>query len=131
MAGEETRTLQDELRFEISEVVVEGTTSIVSIAGAIDLSTANHFESALSDAVETSGTQGIVVDLSEVTFLDSTALTALVHCFERQRARLERLGLVASDARVRTLLEVTRLDRVLRVFPTRDEAVAYVADAHA
>ena len=113
-----------ERSFAIHRNTVDGS-SVVTASGEIDLSTAAAFEAQLAGAVEDT-TRGVVVDLSGVTFMDSTALSALVHCFERQRARLERLTLVSADSRVTTLLEVTRLDRILEVFPTRAEALARV-----
>ena len=103
-----------------------GDTSVVTASGEIDVASAPEFEAQLAGAVEDTGTHGIVVDLSSVTFMDSTALNALVHCFERQRARLERLSVVSADSRVTSLLEVTRLDGILEVFPTREEAIARV-----
>ena len=119
-AGEVTRTLA------ISRSVDDGT-SIVVVVGEIDMANAPIFERRLSEAVEDTETCSIVVDLNQVTFMDTTALNALVHCFERQRSRLQGFAVVADDSRVTTLLEVTRLDRLLKVFPTRHEALASVA----
>jgi anti-sigma B factor antagonist len=110
--------------FAIRRETVDGT-SVVTASGDIDLSSAAEFEAQLAGAVEDT-TRGIVVDLSGVTFMDSTALNALVHCFERQRARLERFSLVSTDSRVTSLLEVTRLDRILEVCPSRAEALTRV-----
>lgn len=98
----------------------------MSASGEIDVASAAAFEAQLAAAVDDTDTHGIVVDLSSVTFMDSTALTALVHCFERQRARLERLSLVSADSRVTSLLEVTRLDRIFEVFETRADAIERV-----
>jgi anti-anti-sigma factor len=112
--------------FAIHRTTVDGT-SVVMASGEIDLSCAATFEAQLAGAVEDTR-RGIVVDLSGVTFMDSTALNALVHCFERQRARLERLSLVSTDSRVTALLEVTRLDRILEVYPSRAEALVRVRD---
>jgi anti-anti-sigma factor len=102
---------------------------VVTVTGEVDLWTAPDFQDALTAAVMDEDTDGIVVELSEVTFLDSTALNALVRCFEQQKTRLQGLSLVSSDSRVTSLLEVTRLDRLLEVFPTRDAAIAHVANA--
>lgn len=110
----------------ISRALDRGST-VVTVSGEIDMATASLFEGRLSEAVEDGTGGAIVVDLSEVTFMDSTALNALVHCFERQRVRLQDFAVVASDSRVTTLLEVTRLDRVLKVFPSREAALAAVA----
>ena len=120
------RSSEPPQRFGVSRIVLGDRTCVVVVAGEIDLVTAPAFRDALTAAVEDESTDGIVVDLSGVTFLDSTALNALVRCLEQQRMRLQGLTLVSTDSRVTTLLEVSRLDQVLRVFTTRDAAVARV-----
>jgi anti-sigma B factor antagonist len=112
--------------FEVSRSLLDRSTALVTVVGEIDFETAPRFDQSLSEAVEDESTHGIVVDLSAVSFLDSSALNALIRCFERQKQRMEGLCLVARDSRVTTLLEVTRLDRVLRVVPDREQALRYV-----
>jgi anti-sigma B factor antagonist len=112
--------------FEVSRSLLDRSTALVTVVGEIDFETAPRFDQSLSEAVEDESTHGIVVDLSAVSFLDSSALNALIRCFERQKRRMEGLCLVARDSRVTTLLEVTRLDRVLRVVPDREQALRYV-----
>jgi len=112
--------------FEVSRSLLDRSTALVTVVGEIDFETAPRFDQSLSEAVEDESTHGIVVDLSAVSFLDSSALNALIRCFERQKLRMEGLCLVARDSRVTTLLEVTRLDRVLRVVPDREQALRHV-----
>src|SRR3954454_21239077 len=112
--------------FEVLRSLLDESTALVSVVGEIDFETAPRFDQALSDAVEDKATRGIVVDLAGVSFLDSSALNALIRCFERQKLHMEGLCLVARDSRVTTLLEVTRLDRVVRVVPDREQALRYV-----
>jgi anti-sigma B factor antagonist len=114
------------LSFEVSQSLLNESTALVTVAGEIDFETAPRFDKALSDVVDDKRTHGIVVDLSGVSFLDSSALNALIRCFERQKLRMEGLCLVAQDSRVTTLLEVARLDRILRVVPDREQALHYV-----
>ena len=128
MAGERGDAVGGDSPFRVSHTVLHDGTNVVSVKGEIDVGVAAKFERALDEAVQSAEASGIVVDLSEVTFLDSTALTALVHCFERQRARLQRFSVVADDNRVRSLLEVTRLDQLLNLYASRDEAKAFVSD---
>jgi len=109
--------------FEVSWSLLDESTALVTVVGEIDFETAPRFDQALSDAVQDKRTHGMVVDLSGVSFLDSSALNALIRCFERQKLRMEGLCLVAADSRVTTLLEVTRLDQVLRVVPDREQAL--------
>ena len=101
--------------------------SVVVVTGDVDLGTAPDFEDALSRAVEERLGSGLVVDLSGVTFIDSTGLNSLVRALERQRLAGSTLALVSDDSRVAMMLEVTRLDRVLRRYRTREEALAAVA----
>jgi anti-sigma B factor antagonist len=104
--------------------------AVVAVAGDVDIGTAPDFEDELARAVEQHvGSGGLVIDLTGVTFIDSTGLNSLVRAFERQRLMGSTLALVSDDSRVTMMLEVTRLDRVLQLYRTRDEAVAAVNGA--
>jgi anti-sigma B factor antagonist len=105
------------------------TTTVVEVQGDVDVGTAPVFEDELGRAVENGIAKALVVDLSGVTFIDSTGLNALVRAFERQRLAGSELALVSDDSRVAMILEVARLDRVLRRYPTRAEALAAVGEA--
>jgi anti-sigma B factor antagonist len=113
-------------RFAVSTDQVGGAI-VVFVRGEVDLGTAPDFEDELTRAVGENLGAGLVIDLTEMTFIDSTGLNALVHAFERQRLAGSMLALVSDDSRVSMMLEVTRLDRVLRRYATRDEALAAVA----
>jgi anti-sigma B factor antagonist len=101
--------------------------TVVVVAGDVDLGTAPQFEDELARAVEHHLGTGLIIDLTEVTFIDSTGLNALVRAFERQRLSGSSFGLVTDDSRVGMMLEVTRLDRVLKRYRTRDEALEAVS----
>jgi anti-sigma B factor antagonist len=98
--------------------------TVVAVSGEIDLATSDAFEQELVRAIAERAPDGIVVDLSRVTFMDSTALNALVRSFELQRAGLRSMTIVTEDRRLLVLLEVTRLDQILTVYRTREEALA-------
>jgi anti-sigma B factor antagonist len=102
--------------------------TVVVVTGDVDLGTAPDFEDELARAVEHHQGTGLIIDLSDVSFIDSTGLNSLVRAFERQRQLGGHLALVTDDPRVTMMLEVTRLDRVLNRYATRDEARAAVGD---
>lgn len=81
----------------------------IVLVGELDLHTAPLLEAELTRAP--SGT--VEVELSEVTFIDSSGLRVLVA--ERQKRGPDGLVLRAPSAVVRRLLEVTGLDGHLRV----------------
>jgi anti-sigma B factor antagonist len=97
--------------------------AIVAVAGEIDVASAPAFEEVLTAAVRDRDEAGVVVDLTQVTFMDSSALSALVRAMERHKRMGSAIAVATDDSRITTLFEVLRLDHVLRLHPSRDAAV--------
>ena len=114
-------------RFGVTTEPAGDARTVVAVIGEVDVGTAPDFEEELARAVDQGLGGGLVVDLSAVSFIDSTGLNALVRALERQRMAGGTLALVSDDSRVAMMLEVTRLDRVLDRYPSREEALAAVA----
>ena len=96
---------------------------VVELSGEVDLYTAPRFKEDLVGLIER-GVEAIVIDLSRVTFIDSTALGVIIGGVKRLRERDGRLMIVAGSRPVVRILDITGLDKVLTVFDTRDEALA-------
>jgi anti-sigma B factor antagonist len=94
----------------------------VAVAGEIDLFTAPELKAALTDAVD-SGQTRIVVDLSDTTFLDSTALGVLIGAVKRLRSSEGALSIVNRNATIAKTFEITGLDQIFTIRPTREEAL--------
>jgi anti-sigma B factor antagonist len=94
----------------------------VAVSGEIDLFTAPELKTAIADAVD-GGSTRIVVDLTETTFLDSTALGVLIGAVKRLRSTDGALSIVNTDATIAKTFEITGLDQIFTICPTRDEAV--------
>ena len=110
--------------FSISDTAADDDTTVVSVAGEIDMETGPAFRKGLLHALG-AGRGGLIVDLSNATFLDSAALTSLVTAFdELRKAGGGTLAIVATDSRMRALFDVARLDRDFRIFDTRADALA-------
>jgi anti-sigma B factor antagonist len=84
----------------------------MALAGEFDLAALPQFEDAIA-AVEAGSPAAIVVDLSGLTFMDSSGLRALVTADERARAAGRRLAIVPGPPPVRRVFEITQLDRKL------------------
>jgi anti-anti-sigma factor len=102
-----------------------GATTVVSVTGEVDMETAPSFQRGLLRALG-AGRDGLVVDLSEVNFMDSTALTNLASAFDTLRRKGGRLAIVAADPRMRSLFDVARLDRDFEIFDSREDALAAI-----
>ena len=97
--------------------------SSVTLAGALDLNAAAAFREALVRAID-EGSRRVVVDLSRVTFIDSTALGVIVGGLTRLRAVDGTLEVICPDGELRRIFEVSGLDRVLDIAASREEAAA-------
>ena len=60
----------------------------------------------------------VVLDLSEVTHIDSAAIGSIVRCFSKMKDTGGRLCLAGCAGMIEASLKLTRLDRVLDIFPT-------------
>jgi anti-sigma B factor antagonist len=82
--------------------------SRLSLAGEFDLAGIEQFEAAI-DKVEASHPRAIVIDLSALTFMDSSGLRALVMADQRARQAGRRLAIVPGPPPVRRVFEITQL----------------------
>ena len=98
--------------------------ALIVASGELDVQSVPELKERLAEAVD-AGTKRVVVDLAEVSFIDSLSLSALVGARRRLGAD-GRLAVVAVHEYVRLILQATGLEQVLDVFDTRDEAVAFV-----
>jgi anti-sigma B factor antagonist len=111
------------VNFDVKTEKVDESTYVIALAGEVDLYTAPDFKQQLLDVIGEGG-KDVVVDFSDTTFIDSTTLGVLVGGVKRLRAQDGRLSLVCSDRNIRKIFEITGLDRVFTIYPTRDEALA-------
>jgi anti-sigma B factor antagonist len=98
---------------------------VVTPAGEIDLATAPLLKSRLVGLLGESFSR-FVVDLSAVSYLDSTGLGVLI-AFSRRLPEGGAVALAHAPSSVAALLEITGLDATFEVFATVDEAVASVS----
>jgi anti-sigma B factor antagonist len=99
---------------------------VVSVAGDVDISTSPALRKALAEATA-SGGRPIVVDLTDVPFLDSTALGVLVGAYTATRNTGGRFAIVTDHEAVLKVLRITALHDVLGAHPTTAEAVTAVS----
>jgi len=100
---------------------------VIATRGEIDLFTAPELKRVLTEAIE-SGQHRLVIDLSEVTFLDSTALGVLIGAVKRLRSRGGALAIVNTDASIAKTFQITGLDQIFTIVPSREEALAALDD---
>ena len=111
------------LPFRVKLTVPSVGHAVVDLEGELDLFTAPRLQEALLEGIE-HGARCVVVDLSAVTFIDSTALGLLIGAGKRLLRAQGSLGIVCPHGGVRRLLELTGLDSVFVIYGTRKEALS-------
>jgi anti-sigma B factor antagonist len=110
--------------FVIGERQLAPDTTVLSVEGDLDLASAPELKWALGD-LQASGARHVVVDLSRVSFIDSTALGVLVGAQRALDAGI-RMAIACSDENVLRIFELTGLDCMFEIVPTLDEAFGCV-----
>lgn len=110
------------MEFEISIDEHADDYSIISVHGEIDLHTAPKFQSAIERTAR-KGSKTVLVDMSGVAFMDSTALSALMRSKDALQERGASLHLVAPSGAVERIFNVTGFQDYFEIFPSREDAV--------
>ncbi len=106
----------------VREIRREGDAIVVTLAGEIDLHKAPEVHRALVGACEEKP-KHLVVNLEQVTYMDSSGIGTLVEVFRRVNAYEGKLGLYGVGPRVRSLFEITKLDKFFKIYPSEAEAL--------
>lgn len=99
-----------------------GDRTVVHVSGEIDVYTAPTLREELAGLVD-EGKTDIVVDLTDVAFMDSTGLGVLVGALKRVRTTGGELRLVIDQEKVLKVFRITALTQVFQIHPTLDEAL--------
>ncbi len=112
--------------FGLVDESVDDSTHVVSLRGEIDVLTAPKLGSRLFGLAE-EGASGVVIDLSDVTFMDSTGIGVLLNALRHMTVRSCTMVLVCPTERVLRPFQVTGLVRHLTIFDSRDKALGCLA----
>jgi anti-anti-sigma factor len=99
----------------------EGGVDVLVLRGEVDIHTAPRFAKALQ-RVATQSTGHVVVDMADVSFMDSSGLGEIVRGYHELAAQDRRLAVAASQSATRRLFSMTGVDKLLAVADSRSEA---------
>ena len=103
--------------------VLHDDVAVVQVAGELDVHSAGPLREELVLLLE-AGLHDLLVDLTRVTFIDSTGLGVLVAGLKRVRGASGRMELAVDDPRVLKVLRITGLSRAFTLHRTVDDALA-------
>ncbi|MCZ6836287.1 MAG: STAS domain-containing protein [Planctomycetota bacterium] len=113
--------MNDADQIEVIKEVVDGTT-ILKPMGEIDLSRAPSLRNQISE-VQSEGLDKLVIDLSNVPYMDSSGVATLVEAMQIARRGNTKIILCCMQERVLSIFEIARLDMVFTIVGSPEEAM--------
>lgn len=104
-----------------TSVSVHDEATVLTVAGEVDLATAPALENAI-EATLGGKPAAMIIDLSQVSFLASAGMAALVAAHQRAGSAT-RIAVVADGPATSRQLKMTNLDQVFALYPTLEEAL--------
>lgn len=102
---------------------LRGATLVVRVAGELDVRTADEFRQTVDGAFADVGVRRLVLNLSKVTFMDSTGLGAVLGRLRRIQQAHREMALVPPAGVARGLLDTGALGRALPLFRSERQAL--------
>lgn len=94
---------------------------VIAFKGEVDLESSPEAREILLKCFE--NTEKVLVDLSEVTYIDSSGVASLVEALQASKKAGSQFALVATSEPTRRVLELARLDKVFTMYATVDEGI--------
>jgi anti-sigma B factor antagonist len=91
---------------------------VIEPAGILDSTKAEEFQQ-MVDRLLDEGVEIILIDLKDITFIDSSGLGTLVVLLKKVRGMNRKLCICSINDQVRMLFELTSMDRVFEVYADR------------
>jgi anti-sigma B factor antagonist len=104
--------------------------TVVAIEGAVKLRESGvDFFRQMEDVFDKDGKGAVLLDLSQIDYLDSTGIGELVGYLHRLNAKGCRLALLNPRNRMKSLVQLSNLDKVFPIFDNRESAIDELARA--
>jgi anti-sigma B factor antagonist len=104
------------------QVRSEGDTTIVALSGEVDLDNSPQVRDVLLESI--SGKRGVLVEMSDVSYIDSSGIASLVEAYQSARSESTLFALVAVSDPAMRVLELARLDQVFSIHASVSDALA-------
>ena len=106
----------------VASITEQSGRTVVALSGEIDMEEAPKVRRALLDVMKQK--RDILVDLSQVTYIDSSGIASLIEGLQAARKQKNDLALVSVSQRARRVLELARLDKVFTIHADLATALA-------
>ncbi|MEM6426519.1 MAG: STAS domain-containing protein [Cyanobacteria bacterium P01_H01_bin.119] len=101
--------------------------SVIEPSGILDGTKAAEFRSQINEALQTDA-DTLLVDLKDITFIDSSGLGALVVALKAVKSKERQMYICSVNEQIRMLFELTSMERVFEVFSDREAFETAIAN---
>ncbi len=108
------------------EVRSSNNVSIIDCSGDVDLYSSPRLREALLAQMK-SGTESVLVNMTDVSYIDSSGIATLVEGLQLSRQTKTRFGLFGLRSNARSVLELARLHKVFTIFENEQEALEKIS----
>jgi len=105
---------------------IENDACIVAIEGNIALDGVNEAKAFLRPHLENPQVRSMVINFDKVNFIDSSGIGLIVSIFKTMQQKEGKLALTNLSQKNMEIFSITRLNKILDIFPTEQEALARV-----
>ncbi len=107
---------------------MSSTVKIIQPSGILDGANVNQLRREVSEIVEM-GADIVLIDFQDVTFMNSSGLGALVSILKAVRSAGSELFICSLSEQVKMIFQLTKMDRVFKIFVNQDEFEQKVVSA--
>ncbi len=104
---------------------MSNSTIIVSVEGNLSETDRKYFFDCIGDYIE-SGYMNIIIECNRLGFVSSSGLAALLSARKRAAKKGGRVYLTHLNSNLAEVLEITKLGRLLLVYPTTEDAIGHI-----
>ncbi len=108
----------------IKTVEEAGEFRIIRFQGSLDIASVSLLEEHVRKikAEKSFQYKNVLLDFAEVDYIDSSAIAMVVRCVSDYKKSHHRMGILNLRSEPLNMLEITRVDQLIRVYPTYEEA---------
>jgi len=106
---------------DISHETLDANIVVIRLNGRLDAKSSTHVKATLEKLLQAEQSK-IIVDMQNVSFIDSSGLAALVSGLRSARERKGDIVLSGVQSQAQTVFRLTMLDRVFAIHPTFEQA---------
>ncbi|MTI79374.1 MAG: anti-sigma F factor antagonist [Firmicutes bacterium] len=108
------------------KISVEENILVVRLAGELDLGSADTLRTEMDDALDSSQLRHIILNLADVTYIDSTGLGVMLGRYKKVSKYGGKMALVNPQPQVKKILELSGLTSIIEEYSDESEAFAQI-----